>query len=474
MPVQIDGKAVSVIRTIFSLIFLGLILALAVCAWIARRSRKSIGASVSLLLISLIPPVAGNLIITISKNPVTADVGRYLYFLGMDLIMFALLRFTFAYCRLSWPSKALRNSIYALLAIDAVQLLCNPFFGHAFGSEVVTVGGAPYYKLVPHLGQSFHRLVDYGIFLAVLVIFILKAIHAPRIYEERYTIVLGAMLLGGCWQSYYIFSGAPVDRSMIGFAIFGLLTFYFSLYYRPLRLLDRMLASIASELPEALFFFDPAGRCIWANAPGMALTELREEDFDAATGRLAERFGDIDRAVDEWSDDFVFGSGPQALYYALEKRTVRDEQGRPAGSFLSVRDTTEAQRTLAREKYISTHDQLTGLYTRERLYQRTHEVLTAHPDTDYLAVFVDVNEFKLVNDIFGTAFGDFALQNIARWIARDLSPRSVYGRLAGDTFGVCVPWRSLTPGASSRTSPTSWSPTGRWSTSCSSTWASTP
>ena len=61
------------------------------------------------------------------------------------------------------------------------------------------------------------------------------------------------MIVGGLWQTFYIFSRTPVDTSMIGFAVFGLLVFFFALYYRPLRLLDRMLANIASELKEALF-----------------------------------------------------------------------------------------------------------------------------------------------------------------------------------------------------------------------------
>ena len=66
-----------------------------------------------------------------------------------------------------------------LLAADALQLLCNPFFGHAFSTEAVVVAGGDYYRLIPYLGQTFHRVVDYGILAAVIIIFIVKMIRAP-------------------------------------------------------------------------------------------------------------------------------------------------------------------------------------------------------------------------------------------------------------------------------------------------------
>ena len=52
---------------------------------------------------------------------------------------------------------------------------------------------------------------------------------------------------------------------------------------------------------------------------------------------------------------------------------------------------------------------------------------------------MDVRNFKIVNDIFSTAFGDLVLQRIAGWISSDMSERCLYGRLIGDTFGVYMP-----------------------------------
>lgn len=142
------------------------------------------------------------------------------------------------------------------------------------------------------MGQTFHRVVDYGILAAVLVIFIVKVIKSPKINSERYSVILAAMVITTVWETAYIFSRTPIDRAMIGFGVFGLLVYYLALFYRPMRLLDSMLAQMASEIPDALFFFDASGQCIWANRPGMALTDIQSENYEPASDRLAAMFGD--------------------------------------------------------------------------------------------------------------------------------------------------------------------------------------
>ena len=70
---------------------------------------------------------------------------------------------------------------------------------------------------------------------------------------------------------------------------------------------------------------------------------------------------------------------------------------------------------------------------------KIEEMMQAHPGIRFYTCFLDVNEFKIVNDIYGTDFGDYALKCVADWIRGDMTKHCVYGRLAGDTFGVCIP-----------------------------------
>ncbi len=425
-------------RMIFGAIFILLVLVLAICARIASASLKPIGKQVAWLLVALIPPVIGNCLIIVSGTELPATIGCYVYFLGMDLVMYTLLVFTFRYCGISYPHKSIQILVWLLLIADVVQYALNPFFHWTFTTEVIPLYGFNYYRMVPGLGQTLHRILDYGIFAAVLIIFLVKTIRAPRIYSERYSVILLSMIMGGIWQTFYIFSRTPLDQSMIGFAVFGILVFYFSLYYRPVRLLDSMLAGIASELPDALFFFDASGRCIWANRQGFILTRENGSDYDRMAQVLHESFEGLD-AEGEWFSRQVLGTGDEARYYLLEKRLVTDTRKGAAGSFLRVRDTTKEQRDMQREKYNASHDALTGLYRREYLHECIRKRLADQQDERWLILFLDLKNFKIVNDIFSHSFGDYALQCVADWIRGMVPENSVYGRLAGDTFGICMP-----------------------------------
>ena len=427
------------VRGPFSIVFVGLVLALIYCIHVARRSKKAIGPTLAMLLCALIPPVSGNLIITVSSSRTLSVVGYYIYFLGMNAVMFSLMRFTEVYCRTSVKYRKYRKIPEAILVLDSVQMLSNPFFHHVFDTKETLVDGYLYYRLVPLAGQTFHRVVDYSIFLSVLLIFAVRMARTPRFYVERYAVILMSMAIGGLWQSYYIFSGTPVDRSMIGFAVFGLLVFYFSLYYRPLRLLDRMLAMTASNLPEALFFYDGNNRCIWGNMTAQKMAEVTEDMIEEASPWLQRMFNDPVRKPDGWSEQFVREVKGEKRYYLVEKRVLNDDRGTVAGCFVTVRDQTDEQLSMRRKLFAATRDHLTGLYNRGYFYDQTRELLDAHPQVQYLAVFLDINDFKIINDIFGMEFGDEILRQIARWISRWAGEGSLYGRLGGDTFGVCIP-----------------------------------
>lgn len=420
-------------RIAFTIAIASLILALLFCAHVAQDSPKPMAKPVMYLLLALTPPMIGNLILVSSTIETLSIIGLYVYFLGMDLVMLALVRFVGAYCSIKWP-KGVCVFIDALLGFDAIQLLANTVFGHAFSTERIIAYGAPYYRLVPYFGQSIHRIIDYGILAAMLFIIFWKMIHVPRIDSERYSVLLATMVFTTIWETLYIFSRTPVDRSMIGFGVFGLLVFYFSLYYRPLRLLDSMLATVASEMPDALYFFDVSGVCIWANKRGMELANITKDDFDSATERLDTLLGGIRTEGETWSGTHMTGKGDAVQSYVMERRTVTDDKGRRIGSFLTVRDNSDEQKVLQREMYNATHDSLTKVYNRAG-----YDLLLSHLDLKTtLLLLIDGDEFKSINDRYGHEVGDRVLQKIARTIQHSFRSEDMVCRIGGDEFVVLM------------------------------------
>lgn len=426
------------VRLAFSLIFVALSVALAVCGLIAFRSRKAIGVPLGRMLFCLIPPVLGNLLIIRSTTQLPATIGCYLYYVGIDFTVFSVLRYTLAYCYIPWKNNRFRVFVLSLLGLDVVQLVANIFFGHAFGLECIQLYGKPYYRMIPYLPQQFHRLLVYSILGAVMVILFLKMNHSSRINANRYGVIFFTLLAIILWGTFYVISRTPLDRSMIGYAVFGLLAFFFSLYYKPYLLLNRIMMDISAELPDALFFFDDAGNCIWLNSEGRKLVNLQGQDLSGVEGRL-KPFLDRGQGADHWAVRMETDGDGGKKYYVLEKRTIRDNRGYLDGSFLNIRDDTEAQQKLLQETYRARHDELTGLYTRPWLYKRIQDKLAEASGVLQSLVFVNVSNFKLINDIFGIEFGNSVLRRIADMLRAFTPADGVYGRLGGDNFGVLVP-----------------------------------
>ena len=80
------------------------------------------------------------------------------------------------------------------------------------------------------------------------------------------------------------------------------------------------------------------------------------------------------------------------------------------------------------------YDRLTGLYSKEFFYQKVRERLLEDPEQDYCIVCSNIENFKLVNDIFGAQEGDRLLKEVSD-ISRNMVGGSGFcGRLAADRF----------------------------------------
>jgi diguanylate cyclase (GGDEF)-like protein len=228
---------------------------------------------------------------------------------------------------------------------------------------------------------------------------------------------------------------------MIGFGAFGLLVFYFSLYYRPMRLLDRMLSSVVSEREYPMYFFDEDKRCIWMNRAGAQFLNLEEQDLEKAENELKRQFSAIHPGATEWKDQLTMNVNGEERYVELTKQPIIDSKGKQDGFYFYIRDLTEEQREAAQKLYNARHDKLTGLFNRDYLYESTRELLEQNPGEPYLIISAEITDLKVINDLYGNAFGDKALKYSADWLRenRNLMQNSVFGRLGGDSFGVCIP-----------------------------------
>ena len=87
----------------------------------------------------------------------------------------------------------------------------------------------------------------------------------------------------------------------------------------------------------------------------------------------------------------------------------------------------------------ATHDTLTGLVNRGEFERRlTHLLDSASPYVPHALLYLDLDQFKVVNDTCGHAAGDDLLRQVSALLRTKLRARDTLARLGGDEFGVLL------------------------------------
>lgn len=114
--------------------------------------------------------------------------------------------------------------------------------------------------------------------------------------------------------------------------------------------------------------------------------------------------------------------------------------GKVSGTVLVLHDMTQERQYIANLSWQATHDTLTGLANRRefefRLEQALHNL--ARQPGRHALMFLDLDQFKLVNDTCGHAAGDELLRHICALLQSGLREGDTLARLGGDEFGILL------------------------------------
>ena len=119
---------------------------------------------------------------------------------------------------------------------------------------------------------------------------------------------------------------------------------------------------------------------------------------------------------------------------------IRHANGEILGVVLVFHDVTEQRRLSGEMSYRATHDALTGLINRAEFETRLRRTLNkAHEDrSEHALLFIDLDQFKLVNDACGHSVGDQLLQQVSKLLGEAVRARDTLARLGGDEFAVIL------------------------------------
>lgn len=125
----------------------------------------------------------------------------------------------------------------------------------------------------------------------------------------------------------------------------------------------------------------------------------------------------------------------------FRERPVLDEQGKVLAIEGIGRDVTSELLLQQKIRYQADHDQLTGLLNRYAFDQQLQQLLTSGQQA--ILCYIDMDQFKLVNDSCGHLAGDELLRHVASILATDLTGNDVLARIGGDEFCLIYPATTL-------------------------------
>jgi diguanylate cyclase (GGDEF)-like protein/PAS domain S-box-containing protein len=121
---------------------------------------------------------------------------------------------------------------------------------------------------------------------------------------------------------------------------------------------------------------------------------------------------------------------------------VHDASGKVSKVVVISRDVTERKKIEEKLRHLSYHDMLTGLPNRILFSDRLKQAIaTARRDKLHILsmMFIDLDDFKEINDNFGHVTGDIALKEVASRIQDCLRESDTAARMGGDEFVVLLP-----------------------------------
>jgi diguanylate cyclase (GGDEF)-like protein len=207
-------------------------------------------------------------------------------------------------------------------------------------------------------------------------------------------------------------------------------------------------AVITTDIDNNINYMNPVAEqmlhCSLAGARGGRLGDLVKLEF--------QPFGDaildpIDFYIDmtqsnlrQTGIDVVLKIGNGQISVDGNASPLMDSQGQLIGSMLVLRDVSLEQELTSQLVYQASHDSLTGLMNRAEFENRVKEALdlSRQNDRQNALCYIDLDQFKLVNDTCGHIAGDELLKQIAGVLKTQVRKADLVARLGGDEFGLLL------------------------------------
>jgi len=218
----------------------------------------------------------------------------------------------------------------------------------------------------------------------------------------------------------------------------------------------QLIETTLHSIGDAVITTDPHGRVTYLNPVAEQLTGWSEQE--ALYKPLTEIFPVISESTREPMEDpisrclahghVISLSNNVSLVnrhgheFAIEDSAapIRRQDGRILGAVMVFKDVSEKRRLIQQISHQARHDSLTGLVNRLEFHHQLEQLLghVQSNDGEHALCYLDLDQFKVINDTCGHTAGDALLQQISLLLKRHARTGDIVARLGGDEFGLLL------------------------------------
>ena len=172
-----------------------------------------------------------------------------------------------------------------------------------------------------------------------------------------------------------------------------------------------------------------------------SVVKVVQEDNRQAVDNLVKSALEHGTLVKQGSNNLLVARNGQEYSIEQSGAPIRAQDGDILGAVMIFHNVTSSRNLTKKIQHQAAHDALTGLVNRsefERLLLHNLEQATQQKRHCAL-LYLDLDQFKVVNDTCGHAAGDKLLKQLASILSGQLREQDAFGRLGGDEFGVILP-----------------------------------
>jgi len=215
-----------------------------------------------------------------------------------------------------------------------------------------------------------------------------------------------------------------------------------------LTLEKQRLDTAVNNIPQGLILYDTSARITVCNrryidmfglSPEVAKPGCTMQDLIAHRKATGSFDGDVEQFCADIIRNVALGKITHQITEAPGGRAIQIiNQPLDVGGWVAViEDVTERTRSEQQIAHLAHYDPLTDLPNRVLFCEQLENALkTVRPGEQLAVMYIDIDEFKSVNDALGHSIGDELLKTVARRLRSCLSDADVAARLGGDEFAV--------------------------------------